>query len=109
MSDTGPCIGLDTACSSSLVTTHLAANAVRTREAGTGITAGVNVMFSPMITAAICQLQVIEAAPMPYESPVVKRLMASAVEASQLRVGMALSRVGEWQLKHWVLPIADVT
>lgn len=71
MRATGPCIGLDTACSSSLVTTHLAANAVRSQEAGTGITAGVNVMFSPMITAAICQLQVTEPVPMQSKLPVI--------------------------------------
>ena len=54
----GPCIGLDTACSSSLVTTHLAANALADGEASSAVSAGINVMFSPVITAAICQLQV---------------------------------------------------
>ena len=54
---TGPCIGLDTACSSSLVTTHLAANALADGQATSAVSAGVNVMFSPLITAAICQLQ----------------------------------------------------
>ena len=53
----GPCVGLDTACSSSLVTTHLAHRALLDGEATTAVTAGVNVMFSPLITAAICQLQ----------------------------------------------------
>ena len=54
----GPCVGLDTACSSSLVTTHLAHRALLDGEATAAVTAGVNVMFSPLITAAICQLQV---------------------------------------------------
>jgi Beta-ketoacyl synthase, N-terminal domain len=54
----GPCIGMDTACSSSLITTHLAANALSDGEASSALTAGINVMLSPMITSAICQLQV---------------------------------------------------
>ena len=53
----GPCMGLDTACSSTLVTSHLAATALASGEASSAVSAGVNVMFSPMITAAICQLQ----------------------------------------------------
>lgn len=54
----GPCIGLDTACSSSLITTHLAANALADGEAESALSAGINIMLSPVITAAICQLQV---------------------------------------------------
>ena len=40
------------------VTTHLAHRALLDDEATASVTAGVNVMFSPLITAAICQLQV---------------------------------------------------
>jgi acyl transferase domain-containing protein len=49
---------MDTACSSSLITTHLAANALADGEAKSALTAGINIMLSPMITSAICQLQV---------------------------------------------------
>ena len=45
-------------CCSSQVTTHLAHRALLDGEASAAVTAGVNVMFSPLITAAICQLQV---------------------------------------------------
>lgn len=40
------------------MTTHLGANALADGEAGSAVSAAINLMFSPTITAAICQLQV---------------------------------------------------
>lgn len=49
---TGPCVSLDTACSSSLLALHLAAGAVRGRETGTALAAGVNLPMVCETTAA---------------------------------------------------------
>ncbi|MGH7030390.1 MAG: beta-ketoacyl synthase N-terminal-like domain-containing protein, partial [Stellaceae bacterium] len=51
----GPCVAIDTACSSSLVATHLAVQALRSRECSLAIVAGVNLMLSPEITINFCQ------------------------------------------------------
>ncbi|SFK44601.1 non-ribosomal peptide synthetase [Falsiroseomonas stagni] len=50
----GPCMAVDTACSSSLVVTHLAVQALRARECGIAIVAGVNLMLTPDITINFC-------------------------------------------------------
>ncbi|MEQ9335533.1 amino acid adenylation domain-containing protein [Thalassobaculum sp.] len=51
----GPCMAVDTACSSSLVATHLAVKALRNRECGLALVAGVNLMLAPDITINFCQ------------------------------------------------------
>ena len=51
----GPCMAIDTACSSSLVATHLAVQALRNRECGLAVVAGVNLMLTPDITVNFCQ------------------------------------------------------
>ena len=51
----GPCMAIDTACSSSLVATHLAVKALRNRECGLALVAGVNLMLAPDITINFCQ------------------------------------------------------
>jgi acyl transferase domain-containing protein/SAM-dependent methyltransferase len=51
----GPCFAVDTACSSSLVATHLAVQALRAKECGLAVVAGVNLMLTPDITVNFCQ------------------------------------------------------
>jgi 3-oxoacyl-(acyl-carrier-protein) synthase len=53
----GPSIAIDTACSSSLVSVHLSRLAYRCSDVRFAISAGVNLMLSPITTAAISQLQ----------------------------------------------------
>jgi len=53
----GPTLQLDTACSSSLVTVHLACQSLRNREADVALAGGVNLMLSPEMTIALCELQ----------------------------------------------------
>ncbi|MDM0116495.1 type I polyketide synthase [Variovorax sp. J22R133] len=53
----GPALQLDTACSSSLVTTHLACQSLRNRECDLALSGGVNLMLSPEMTIALCELQ----------------------------------------------------
>ena len=49
----GPSLAVDSACSSSLVATHLACQALRTRDCNLAIAGGVNVMVTPHITVAL--------------------------------------------------------
>ncbi|HJV64063.1 MAG TPA: type I polyketide synthase [Albitalea sp.] len=53
----GPTVQLDTACSSSLTTTHLACQSLRQRECDVALSGGVNLMLSPEMTIALCELQ----------------------------------------------------
>jgi acyl transferase domain-containing protein/acyl carrier protein len=53
----GPTLQLDTACSSSLVTVHLACQSLRSRESDVALAGGVNLMLSPEMTIALCELQ----------------------------------------------------
>ncbi|AZC31810.1 SDR family NAD(P)-dependent oxidoreductase [Pseudomonas chlororaphis] len=57
----GPSITLDTACSSSLVAVHLACAALRAGECDIAIVGGVNVVLSPVSTAAECRAHMLSA------------------------------------------------
>ncbi|MEM7417087.1 MAG: beta-ketoacyl synthase N-terminal-like domain-containing protein [Gemmatimonadota bacterium] len=49
----GPSMAVDSACSSSLVTTHLACQALRSRDCDLAITGGVSIMATPHVTVAL--------------------------------------------------------
>jgi len=53
----GPSVAIDTACSSSLVSVHLARLTYQNSDIRFAISAGVNLMLSPVTTAAISQLR----------------------------------------------------
>jgi myxalamid-type polyketide synthase MxaB len=57
----GPSLSVDTACSSSLYSTHLAMEALRNGDCDMAFSAGVNMMFSPIPFAYLCQLQALSA------------------------------------------------
>ncbi|EIP84604.1 polyketide synthase [Burkholderia humptydooensis MSMB43] len=57
----GPTLTIDTACSSSLVAVHLACNALRAGECDIAIVGGVNVVLSPVSTAAECRAHMLSA------------------------------------------------
>lgn len=49
----GPSLAIDAACSSSLVATHLACQALRSRDCDVAIAGGVSVMITPHVTVAL--------------------------------------------------------
>ena len=53
----GPAVGLNTACSTSLVTTHLACQALRSRDCDLALAGGVHLLLSPESTVSISQLE----------------------------------------------------
>ena len=55
----GPCIALDTACSSSLTAIHQACESLRKMESNLAIAGGVNLIFTPFSTIALCRSQML--------------------------------------------------
>ena len=46
---------IDTACSSSLVSVHLACQSLQSKESSLAVAGGVNVIFKPEMTMALCK------------------------------------------------------
>ena len=51
----GPCIAADAACSSALVAAHLASRTLEKNECQVGLTAGANIIFSPVFSVRIAR------------------------------------------------------